>query len=115
MKRSTTLLLTTLAAPALLAAGAPFTTLSFAPDEGTTLTKKFTSDMELTMEDMSMSMNGEEMPFEMEMDMTVNTVQSMTVSDEYVKMRKGAPAQLKRAFDELLATTSISMEMVVPN
>lgn len=104
-------LLAAVAAPVLLAFTLPKTKLSFAPAEGTSLTKVFTNETELTLEDMSMSMNGEEMPFQMEMDMTVTSVASTTVTDEYVSMRDGAPGKLKRTYDGLEATTSMSMEM----
>lgn len=113
MNRSTALLLSACALPVALAFTAPKTTLSFAPSEGTSLKKTFTSEVDLALDDMSVSMNGEEMPFEMEMDMNVTSVTTYVVGDEYVAMGDGAPRKLKRTFDELSSTTSMSMELSV--
>ena len=118
-----TLLAATLAMPCLIAASAvpsllvparaEGVKLAFAPAEGSTLTKTFTTKMELTLEDMSMSMNGEPLPVEFDMDMSVNHTQTTVVSDEYAKLREGATAKLLRSFDEMGGTTAMSMQMNV--
>ena len=113
MKKSTALLLSACALPVALAFTAPRTTFTFAPGEGSSLRKTFTSEVDLTMDDMSFSMNGEAAPIEMDMDMNVTAVTTTVVTDEYGKMGDGAPLMLKRTFDELGSTTAMSMEMAV--
>ena len=105
MKNTQTLLLATLAAPALLAFAPKADTVEFAPSDGTTVTKTFTTVMEFGLDDMSMLMNGEESPMmpQMEMDMTMTS--TVTVSDEYVSVEDGRPSELERTFD------TISQEM----
>ncbi len=113
MNRSTALLLSACALPVALAFTAPKTTVAFAPSEGTSLTKTFTSEVDLALDDMSMTMNGEELPIEMEMDMNVTAVTSMSVTDKYEAMGEGSPLRLVRVYDEIGATTSMSMEISV--
>ena len=113
MKRSTALLLSACALPLALAFTAPKTTVSFAPAEGTALKKTFTNEVDMSLDDMSMSMNGEEMPVEIEMEMSVTSLTTTTVADEYIEMGDGAPLKLKRSYEDIGSTTSMSMEISV--
>ena len=113
MNRSTTLLLSACALPLALALATPKTSVSFAPSEGSSLKKVFTNEVDLTLDEMNITMNGEDSPMPMEMDMNVVSTTQMTVSDEYVAMGDGVPTTLKRSYDELTATTAMSMEISV--
>ena len=109
MKQS--LLVCALASPALLAFAVPGDDVSFKPAAGSTVTKVFTNYSTMTLDDMSMAMNGEEMdPEMMGMDMTIEGSTTTVVTDEYVRLGEGRPAVLKRTFDELSLETNIAME-----
>lgn len=107
------MLLSACALPLALAFTTPKTSVSFAPAEGTSLTKTFTVEVDMSLDEMGMSMNGEEMPFEMEMEMSVVSVNTLAIADEYLEMGEGAPVKLKRTYQEIGSTTSMSMEISV--
>jgi hypothetical protein len=118
MKHSQTLLVAGLAAalPALVAFSPTdllprVEKLSFAPGEGSSLTKTFKNTMSFGLDDMSMLMNGEENPMMPEIEMDMEVVASTTVTDDYVTMGPGRPAVLKRTYDEI--GSEMNMEMVV--
>jgi len=113
MKRSTALLLSACALPLALALATPQTTISFAPAEGNSLTKTFTSEFDMSLDELDMTMNGEPMPVEIEIDMNIVAVSSTVVTDEFVELGKGMPTKLIRSYDEIGSTTSMSMEMSV--
>lgn len=110
---NTTLLFTALATPALFAFTLPATKVSFAPAEGLSLTKTFSGTIEMTLDDMSVAINGAPPPVEMDMDMSMTMENSFTVTDEYVAMAEGRPAKLARTYDELGNTSNMSMSMEV--
>ena len=99
------------AAPALIAFGPKADSIVFAPKDGTSVTKTFVQEMEFSLDDMGMLMNGEDSPMmpSMEMDMTV--VQTVSVSDSYGPMKGRRPAKLSRTFDAI--SSEIGMEMTV--
>jgi hypothetical protein len=107
------LLLTALCTPALLAFALPASRVRFAPTEGSSLTKTFENKGEFSLDHMSMTINGQESPAMPQMTMTLNTGQKVTVSDEYVSNREGAPKKLKRHYDELGSDVAMSMKMEV--
>lgn len=100
-----------LAAPALLAFRPLGTSISFAPADGSSVTKTFTSTVEYSLDDMSMLMNGEENPMMPSMEMDMNTVQTITVTDEYGGVSDGRPTKLTRTFDA--AGNEMEVEMVM--
>lgn len=102
-----TLLLT----PALFAFSPRGTKVAFAVEEGSSLTKTFTNSAELTLDDMSMLMNGQESPMMPNIEMTVNTNLEVTVSDDYLAMSEGKPSKLKRNYDTISQATDIAMEI----
>jgi len=105
------ILFATLAAsPLLIAFTLPGEKVRFAPGEGTSATKTFVSKVEMTLDKLEMSVNGQEggAP-EIEMSMTQD--QTILVTDEYVKMGEGQPKALKRTFDKLTSTGEMSMKM----
>ena len=72
MKHFKTLLLPVLLAPVLVALAAPGDKLAFHPAEGTTLVKSFTSKSQFSLDDLSMTMNGQPMPMDMDMQMDMS-------------------------------------------
>ena len=83
----------------------------FAPAEGTNLTKTFNLVQNFNVDDMSMSMNGEEFPMEMEMDMQMKQV--VTVSDTYDKMDSGKPTQLTREYKDGTLEMDVDVKIAV--
>lgn len=103
MKHRNLLALTTLALPLAWAFLPPADRVAFGVSEGTTLSKTFTSRQELSLDDMSVVMNGQEMDTAMmgsiEMNMTANT--EITVIDRYVTVSDERPLKVRRTFDQL--------------
>jgi hypothetical protein len=67
----------------------------------------------MSLDDMSMLMNGQENPAQPQIDLTVNATLEVTVTDEYTSMREGAPAELHRTFDVIDRSQSMEMEIDV--
>lgn len=112
MKTKTTLLLSALAAvPLCYALRAPEAAVRFAPAEGTSAVKTFETKGEFTLDDMAVTLNGQQAPMMPEMEMTMNTSQRVVVTDEYVAVRPGGTKKLRRRFDDLGSTMSMSMKM----
>lgn len=97
--------------PALLAFQPRGTTLSFEVAEGATKTKTFTNSVSMTLDDMSMLMNGQESPMQPQIDMSIDSELELVVTDEYVAMGDGAPRKLARTYDTISMTRSMEMEM----
>lgn len=99
------------AAPALLAFRPKADSITFAPAEGTSVTKTFTSVMDFSMDEMEMLMNGEQNPMMPSMEMDMLMTQAVTVSDTYGAMEGRKPAQLTRTFDAV--SNDIEMDITV--
>src|SRR5690242_3644810 len=97
-------------APFALAAHAPIPRLRFAPGEGSSATKTFESKATLSLDDITVTGTGTQAP---SMEMTMTQHQKIVVTDQYAKMREGAPQQLVRTFDEISGEGSSSMTMSV--
>jgi hypothetical protein len=105
-----------LAAPLLLVPLVPalrptVVKIRFAPAEGTTLTRTMNNTSEFTLQDYSMTINGNDSPMKPEMEMTMNQDQTVVVSDTYAKMADGKPAKLSRKFDDISGTVGMSMKV----
>ena len=87
-----------LATPFLISMAPRGDSVTFAPAEGTTITKTFVLAQEFELDDMTMSMNGNDMG--MEMEMSVDSNQSITVTDLYAKMDGSKPTKLVRTFKD---------------
>lgn len=111
MKTHRLLLPALLVSPTLFASPLAETKIAFTVSEGATNTKAFKSTVELTLDSLDMTMNGQAPPMMPEMDMTVTSNQEVVVSDEYLSMRDGAPRKLKRSYDTLSGHTDMHMEM----
>jgi hypothetical protein len=97
-----TSLLTLLAAsPALIALGPvqELETIAFRPAEGAAVTKAFRNTMRYDLTDMEVLMNGEENGMMPRMDMEMETVSSIVVTDTYGKVDGGRPESLLRSYD----------------
>jgi hypothetical protein len=99
--------------PALLSSHVPGDRVRFAPSEGSSVTKTFENKAEFTLQNMTLSMNGQDSPTKPEMEMTINSNQKVVVTDEYVANRDGAPKKLRRSFDELGNSVSVAMKMAM--
>lgn len=86
--------------PALLAVTTPVAKLRFAPAAGTKLTRTFENKTELSLDNFSMKINGQE-NMKPEVEMTMTQSQKLVISDEFVKLHEGAPRLLRRKFDDL--------------
>lgn len=99
----------TLSGFALAAFAAPDDRLEFAPEEGSTLTKTFTTTGSFALDDFSMTMNGEEfdpamMGAEVDLDdISVEGSFTLVVTDEYIGVSDGQPTELLRTYDSLSA------------
>jgi len=85
--------------------------LRFAPAEGTTLTRTLNNVSEFSLQDFSMTINGNDSPMKPEMEMTMNQDQTVVISDTYAKMADGKPAKLVRKFDSIEGTMAMSMKV----
>ena len=99
MKYQKSLLVAALAAPALLAFVAPADKIAFAPSEGASLTKTFTTSGTFQLDDLSVNVGG--MDQAPDMEMTISWAQNVAVTDTYQTTKDGAPAKLRRTYDEL--------------
>jgi hypothetical protein len=107
------LLSAVLLVPALLPNHVSPDRIRFAPTEGSSVTKTFENKAEFTLQNMSLTINGQDSPTKPEMEMTITSNQKVVVSDEYVSNRDGAPKKLRRSYDELGSTVSIAMKMAM--
>ena len=97
--------------PALVSTHVPADRIHFAPSEGSSAKKTFENKAEFTLDHLSLSMNGQESPMQPEMEMTLNSTQTVVVTDEYLANRDGAPKKLRRTFDELANGVTMAMKM----
>ncbi len=77
--------------------------VAFAPDEGTSLTKTFTSEFLVELDDLSVAMGGQEIDPSMMGDPEVSFALNLEtiVTDEYVAVAGGRPTQLVRSYDTI--------------
>lgn len=98
-----------LAVPTLLAfsAVAP-EKISFAPKAGTSVTKTFTTITEMELEDMEVLVGGQAPPMG-DPEMTLESSQTVTVSDTYGEMKDGQLTSLSRTFDGIELASDMEM------
>ena len=95
------LLVVLAASPALLPPG-PRTEperIAFSPAEGAAVTKVFRNTMLYGLEEMEVLMNGEENALMPKVEMEMETVSTVTVTDTYGPVAGGRPGSLTRAYD----------------
>jgi len=97
--------------PLCLAFHQPATKIAFAVDEGVTLKKVFTSQLELELDEMRILRNGQEPDGLPELEMRVVTDFEVVVEDEYLGLRSGASSKLRRTYDSIGMDMQMTMEM----
>jgi len=101
---------------ALLAFDTPADRVSFHPREGTVLTKTFTTVVEMALDDLEVMMNGEEVdPAAMGAEFEVSEAHGqydieVVVTDEYISLGEGRPAELVRSYDSIQALWEDGMQ-----
>lgn len=93
---------------ATLGFAVPGDELTFHPADGTSLTKKFSSEFTLRLADLSANAMGQEISPDMMGDpqVTLTGTMGVTLTDEFVKVGRGRPLELARMFDELAGKMS---------
>jgi len=97
---------------ALLAVSAPISLEgpSFGPEEGSSLSRTFATELDLQLDSFSLQVNGEDMTGMMgDFEFSMRNEAEITVSDTFVGLGDGQPTKLERTFDELEASTVISV------
>lgn len=93
----------------------PADSVEFRPSVAGGLTKTFNQTTEMTIDDMVMVMNGQEMPPEMmPSDLETSTKMTIVVTDSYEGVDEGRPGKVSRTYDELASTTAFSASMPAP-
>jgi len=82
------------------------TTISFAPQEGLSLTKTFSQVLTAEIADLTVSMNDEEMELEGRPEMSIQSTEMIAITDTYTAVEGGRPTKLTRFFDELARSRS---------
>jgi len=103
--------LTLFAAPLLISGEGRGTKIAFSVEPGSSITKTYETETELTLDNFDMTMNGQEPPMMPGMDMTVNGVTTFEVEDTYSKVADGRPTMLTRSFDTLTGSSEVAMEL----
>lgn len=98
--------------PSLLSATTPAASIRFAPEAGTTVTKRFTTVTEMSLDELDMLMNGEDAGAMMpQIDMDLTMEQGLLIKDTYIESADGRPVQLSRHFAEVGQDTTMDMSM----
>ncbi|MFT4539300.1 MAG: hypothetical protein ACI841_001161 [Planctomycetota bacterium] len=106
-----TLACASLLIPTLLAFNAPVGRLAFFPSKGDTVTKTFTQDWEMTMDEMGFLMNGQDPGMTPEIEMTMIIKQVVAIADTYGDVVDGRPMSLSRSFKEIDQDMDMEMSM----
>ena len=90
-----------LATPLLLALQPRADNVSFAPEDGSSLSKEFQVQFDLVLGDLTLLLNGMDMSESMPADFELSSELNMTVADEYVEVSDGVPLELIRTYEAL--------------
>ena len=113
MKRKQTILASiALTSPFLIASALVEDSVTFAPKDGTTLTKTYTLAQTMEVTDTSMSVGGTDFPMDMEMTMEVTQITAMT--DTFETMGEGKPTKLVRLYKDASMEMAGESETKVP-
>ena len=103
---------TSLAAALLLGLVPAADSIAYAPETGETLTKRFTMTTSGELDDLSLSVDGQDVGAMLgEAMFELENIQSYLVTDEVLAMGDGRPERLRRSFDELTGETVVSVEI----
>jgi hypothetical protein len=94
----------------LAVASVPAPSLRFAPVEKSSLVKTLASDSKIASTQVTISMDGQELPAEMigEMSFAMTEQKKLVITDRYMKVADGRPIELDRTYDELVSTSTES-------
>lgn len=84
--------------------------VSFHPESGLSLKRTFSSKQEITLDENSMTINGQPSPMQMEMDMTMGMAQTLKVTDVFEEVKDGRALKLVRTFDAITSNGDFSLE-----
>ncbi len=103
-----------LLAPALMAF-APIAVeqeLVFAPADEASITTSMTSEMEFTLDDLAIMVDGQDISAMMgAFEMSMTSESNINISDTYYGVEDGRPVKLKRTFNTLASDTSVDIAM----
>lgn len=89
-------------APLCLALTPVVDDVAFHPKDGTEVTKVFGNSMEFALDDITMSLDGNDMSDAIPIDEAQMTMESsVTITDKYVTVAEGRPTELLRSFDAI--------------
>lgn len=111
MNCTRTLVLAALAAPLLCSSIAPGDSLAYRPASGTKLSRSWVVKQDMTLDEMNMTMNGQPLPMDLQMDMDMTNETKIDVSDTIVSFADGRPSELRRSYDSLGSASSFNVEM----
>lgn len=111
--KTRTLLLTALAAPALLSFTSQETyRIRFAPTPGKAVTKTFSTTSEMSLDGMDVSMNDQPVPMGGESAMDMTSTQTLKVTDEYLAAGEGRIELLARTYDSIDVESTMDVAMM---
>lgn len=100
-----------LVAPLCLALAPVVDDLAFRPKDGSEVTKTFANSMELGVDDLSMTVDGNDMSEMVPLDEAqMSMTSSITITDKYVKVADGRPTELVRSFDAIDSSVEAGAE-----
>jgi len=103
--------LTLLATPLLVSGEGRGTEIAFHVEPGTSLTKTYVIETDITLDNFDMTMNGQAPPMVPGMQMSVSGVDTVEVEDTYSKVADGRPTMFTRSFETLSSEIEMVMEL----
>ena len=85
--------------------------LAFGPTDGASVQKRFEIEADFELDDMSAMVDGQDLGAMLALTLSMETVTTVAVSDEYVAVANGRPTQLRRTFDTIGSEMSLSLGM----
>lgn len=104
-------MLPVLVVPALLAFGTRGAEVSYHPEKGSTASKTVEMQSEISLDEFTITQNGQEVDPSMigDMEVDVSTTVTISVTDEYVAVERGShPTKLIRTYDKLSTKSTYS-------
>jgi hypothetical protein len=88
----------------------PWDKPAFQPSPGTILTKEFTTEFDVSLDDLSLTVNGQDIA-EMigQLEFTIGSEGKIGVTDTYKAIADGRPTELLRTFDSLRSMTRMEL------
>ena len=90
----------------------PLEDLRFGPESGSTLSKTYTTEFDMELDDLSLLVSGQDLGAMFEPSMSFAGSSEVSFTDEYGSISDGKPTRLTRTFDSLGLESSTSIEMM---